>query len=364
MYSISKNNHSEWCGQNVPAQEPLTAIAQTQEPARELTIVENGIYSTLTLSTANLQPVNYLVEGIIGTGLTILAGAPKGGKSCLCMALAHAVGNNELFLGQKVVSGSTLYCTFEDTLSRVKERVSQMKLTPSSKCYVTTQQRTLANGLIDFVCDFRREHPDMVLLILDTLQWVRDSTRKMSYANDVAELAVLKQLSQKLGISIIVVHHTRKGINDGNPLYKVSGTTGLTGTADTILVLDRNINNPKAKLSCVGKDIGAVELDLVFDAAALTYRLANNGESVDKALPEALTRFIGAIISAGGFTGDNSTFAAWLYEHVDPTISVLQMRQLLSANESILISLGIEVSSYRTAQTRGVRISYSGNVTC
>ena len=310
MNSISKNNHPERCGPNVSVQEPFKVIGQAQEPAKKSTIVENGIYSTLTLSVADLPPVAYLVEGIIGSGLTILAGAPKSGKSCLCLALAHAVGNNELFLEQKVVSGSTLYCTFEDTLSRVKERVSQMKLTPSPRCYVTTQQRTLSNGLIDFVCDFRREHPDMVLLIFDTLQWVRDYSKKMSYANDVAELAVLKQLSQELGISIIVVHHTRKGINDGNPLEKVSGTTGLTGTADTILVLDRNINNSKAKLSCVGKDIGAEELDLTFDAATLTYRLANNGESAYKALPESLTRFIGAIISSGGFTGDNSTFAA------------------------------------------------------
>jgi hypothetical protein len=266
-------------------------------------------------------------------------------------------GEIELFLGRKVVSGSTLYCTFEDTLSRVKERVSQMRLTPSPRCYVTTQQRTLANGLIDFVCDFRREHPDMVLLILDTLQWVRDYSKKMSYANDVAELAVLKQLSQELGISIIVVHHTRKGINDGNPLEKVSGTTGLTGTADTILVLDRNINNSKAKLSCVGKDIGAEELNLTFDSDTLTYRMAN--ETNPNIIPQALARFIQSVIADGGFEGDNSAFEAWLRDRVDLNISVSKMRHLTSSHKDMLGSLGITIESQRRGEARGVKVKYT-----
>ena len=360
--SISTNNYPGRCRPNVPAQEPLAAIGQAQEPAKEPTIVGNGIYSTLTLSTADLPPITYLVEGIIGTGLTILAGAPKSGKSCLCMGLAHAIANNGRFLSNQVLCGTVLYCTFEDTLSRVRERVMQMHLEPSPKCYITTQKLTLSSGLEDFVRNFKQAHPDMVLLILDTLQWVRDSSRKMSYGNDVDELAKLKQLSQELKINILLVHHTRKGTSDTDPLEKVSGTTGLTGTADTILVLERNVRSSKAKLSYVGKDIGAEELDLTFDADTLTYHMAN--ETNANIIPQTLARFIKAIIAVSGFEGDNSTFAAWLYEHVDPTISVSQMRQLLSTYESVLLSLGISVNSYRTAHTRGVRISYSGNAAC
>jgi hypothetical protein len=46
----------------------------------------------------------------------------------------------------------------------------------------------------------------------------------------------------KYAVAIVVVHHTRKGGSEGDPFEKVSGTLGLTGAADTTIVLDRDGN--------------------------------------------------------------------------------------------------------------------------
>ena len=315
-------------------------------------------YSTLELCSADLPPVSYLVDNIIGTGLALLAGPPKSGKSCLCMALADAVSNGKPFLNAKATYGEVLYFTFEDTFSRVKERVMQMNLTPSAKCHIITQQYTLANGLLECIRNFKSNHPGLVLVIIDTLQWIRDPSRKMSYGNDVDELATLKQLAHELSVNILVVHHTRKGSADCNPLERVSGTTGLTGTADTILILERSIKSAKAELQCVGKDIGAMDLSLSFEPDTLTFDMSEK-DAYNCALPPQIARLIETVLSTGGFNGSNDEFANWLSEHIDPNISISRMRQLTSQYSEVLKSLGISVKGYRSAATRGVTISYT-----
>lgn len=327
-------------------------------PLRSAPSLSKISYSTLELCNAELPPVSYLVDKIIGSGLSLLAGPPKSGKSCLGMVLADAVANGKPFLRSKATYGEVLYFTFEDTFSRVKERVKQMHLTPSNKFHIVTQQYTLVNGLCECICNFKSAHPGLVLVIIDTLQLIRDPSRKMSYGNDVDELATLKQLAHELGISILAVHHTRKGSAECNPLERVSGTTGLTGTADTILILDRNVRSTKAKLQCVGKDIGAIELDLSFEPDTLTFELSE--KAIDEApLPPQIARLIETVLTSGGFSGDNDEFANWLSEHIDPNISISRMRQLTSQYSAVLTSLGILVTSHRTAAARGVEISYT-----
>lgn len=314
-------------------------------------------YSTLELCNTEFPPVSYLVDGMISTGLALLAGPPKSGKSCICLALADAVSNGKQFLGAKVSSGDVLYFTFEDSFSRVKERVIQMKLTPSDNCHIVTQKCTLANGILECIRSFKSDHPRLVLVVIDTLQWIRDPLRKMSYGNDVDELATLKQLAQELNISILVVHHTRKASRlDSSPLERVSGTNGLTGTADTILLLDRTVKSTKVKLECYGKDIDDVDLDLSFEADTLTFKVSEK-VSGEASLPPQIARLIETVFSTGGFSGNNAEFEQWLHEHIDSTISISRMRQLTSRYSAVLTSLGIEVRGHRTSTTRGTEIS-------
>jgi len=58
------------------------------------------------------------------------------------------------------------------------------------------------------------------------------------YQNDHDALAGLQKLADELGIAVIVNHHDRK--MDAEDIFDtISGTLGLTGAVDTILVLSR-----------------------------------------------------------------------------------------------------------------------------
>lgn len=106
--------------------------------------------------------------------------------------------------------------------------------------------------------------PDLKIVVIDTLQKIREST-DLSYSSDYKELSVLKNLADKLGIAILLVHHTRKNY-DSDPFNMISGTTGLSGCVDGSFVLVENKRGSrKGKLYCVGRDIENLELNVVFE---------------------------------------------------------------------------------------------------
>ena len=59
------------------------------------------------------------------------------------------------------------------------------------------------------------------------------------YAGDYDDVTALKNISDKYGIAVVVVHHVRKLKDVSDPFNEVSGSTGITGAADTNFVLKR-----------------------------------------------------------------------------------------------------------------------------
>ena len=62
----------------------------------------------------------------------------------------------------------------------------------------------------------------------------------------------------------IAVHHLRKEAT-GDPLESVSGTAGITGSADTILVLKREPKDSLGLLYVRGRDVPEAEIPMQFD---------------------------------------------------------------------------------------------------
>ena len=76
--------------------------------------------------------------------------------------------------------------------------------------------------------------PKIGLIVIDTLQKIR----RMSYANDYRDIGVLKELADKQGVAILLVHHLLKQ-HDDDPMNMVSGTTGITGAVDSSFALTK-----------------------------------------------------------------------------------------------------------------------------
>ncbi len=101
------------------------------------------------------------------------------------------------------------------------------------------------------------------LIVIDTLQMVRNE-KDCGYGADYKELSILKSLADKLAITILLVHHTRK-CYDSDPFNMISGSTGISGCVDGSMVLLKSKRGSReAKLYCVGRDIENQEYRVLF----------------------------------------------------------------------------------------------------
>lgn len=325
------------------------------------------VVSTAWLMSAVFPPTEHVVQDMVGAGLSLLGGAPKTGKSAFAFQLADAVAAGHLFLGRRTLNGDVLYIAMEDTFARLRERMVMMGLEASEHLYVMTECPQLDNGFATLISDFKQMHPDLVLVIVDTLQWlVQDSGRQLSYARDVNTLRKLKALCLELDVNILLIHHTNK--NDfAKGIQRISGTSGLTGTADTLLVLERSLNSSNATLSFVGKDISAGQLRLRM-SDHLVFSVTDEKPDLRR-LPKELERFCVVVEEEGGYCGSNPSFAHWLEEHecVSPSlrtaegdVDVAKFRRMARQYERELAARGITIATDgRTASTRSTRVTYT-----
>ena len=174
-----------------------------------------------------------VIENLLYTGAYILAGAPKIGKSFLVAQIAHHVSSGQDLWGYKVHQGTVLYLALEDDYARLQKRLSQMfGMEGSEDFYLATKSKSLHDGLERQLVTFVTEHKDARLIIIDTLQKVREvGGDKFSYASDYEIVTKLKAFSDKYGICFLVVHHTRK-MESSDSFDMISGTNGLLGAAD------------------------------------------------------------------------------------------------------------------------------------
>ncbi|SFT21980.1 AAA family ATPase [Methylobacterium sp. yr668] len=214
-----------------------------------------------------LPPIRYIVPMIFAEGLTLFGGKPKLGKSWFLLGTAIAVAMGGVALGNiEVEQGDVLYLALEDNKRRLQKRLSQLLPTGKKpeRLHYDLECRRLDDGGLEDIRDWIESRPDPRLVIVDVLNKVRPAMKGNEgiYDYDVRSLAGLQALAAEFGIAIVVVHHTRKAEAE-DPFDCLSGSTGLTGTADTTLVLARNSQG--TTLYGRGRDIEEVERALTFD---------------------------------------------------------------------------------------------------
>ena len=229
-----------------------------------------------TLMSQPLTPLNFVVDTLLSQGLHILAGSPKVGKSWLALWLAVTVAKGEAVWGMGVNQGTTLYLCLEDSTLRIQNRLFEITEDAPASVHFTTNSDTLGKGLEEQLRAFLSEHPDTVLVIIDTLQMIRGTGYDNTYANDYRDLSALKRIADAHGIAILLIHHLRK-MNDDDPMNMISGTTGLSGATDSNFVLRKSQRRENtATLYCTGRDIPYRELALEFDGEDHVWKLLSD----------------------------------------------------------------------------------------
>ena len=239
-----------------------------------------------TLMTMPLKPINFIVENLLSEGLHILAGSPKVGKSWLALWLSVAVSKGEDVWGNKVKQGDTLYLCFEDSQIRIQNRLFDITDEATKAVNFCTENVLLGGELEDRIVTFITEHPDTVLIIIDTLQMIRNTSKDNNYASDYSDLTILKKLADKYGIAILLIHHLRKE-NDKDPFNRISGTTGIQGAVDSSFILvEETRGSGVATLSCVGRDIDYREIKLKRDEDNVWQVVSDSFENHDLLLDD------------------------------------------------------------------------------
>lgn len=228
------------------------------------------------LMAMQFAPIRYVVDGYIAEGLTVLAGAPKIGKSWMALNIAVAVASGKPAFGTVPCShGDVLYLALEDNPRRLRSRMVKMGIqTPPERLTFCTSWPSLADGAVSEIETWAKAVENPVLVIVDVLAKVRDASngRDSAYDADYRTLTGLQELAGKLGIAILPLHHTRK-MDADDPFDSVSGTRGLTGAADTVLVLKRDIGTARTVLYGRGRDIEEIETAFEFDRDIGTWQV-------------------------------------------------------------------------------------------
>ncbi len=241
-----------------------------------------------TLLSTPMDKTLFVVDGLIPQGLSVLSGSSKIGKSWLMLWLSLQVARGQPMWEFETHKSDVLYLCLEDTYARIQNRLYKITDEAPSELRITTTSFQIGNGLEQQIEKYLSDYPDTKLVIIDTFQKVRDSKRTGGkngmYAGDYDDVSALKNISDKYSIAVVVVHHVRKLKDVSDPFNEVSGSTGITGAADTNFVLKRSRANESGTLLATGRDIEYQELTLKFNSHSHLWELVERKNTEDIAV--------------------------------------------------------------------------------
>ena len=246
-----------------------------------------------TLLVNPLGTVEYIIEDILPVGLHLFCGASKIGKSWLMLKMCLQVSKGEPIWNLKTKQCDVLYLCLEDTLARIQSRLFKITDEANDKLQFAISTNKISNGLIIQLEQYIQQKPNTKLIVIDTLQKVRNQSNNISYANDYGDISILKEFADKYKIAIIIVHHIRKQ-NDSDVFNKVSGTNGIMGSSDTTFILEKKSRTDStATLYITGRDVEYQEFILRFNNCnwELISR-ANQLELEESQIPDVIFKII------------------------------------------------------------------------
>ena len=297
-----------------------------------------------------------IVDSLLYSGLYLFVGSPKIGKSFLMAQLAYHIRTGTPIWNYKVNKGTVLYLALEDDYSRLQKRLYQMFGTDSAdNLYLSVSASQLNDGLDKQLESFITKHTDTKLIIIDTLQKVREVSSDYSYSNDYEIISRLKKFADNNKICMILVHHTRKQKSDDS-FDMISGTNGLLGAADGAFVLQKEKRTANAAtLEISGRDQQDQKLYLNRNPDNLIWELDRTETELWKEPPEPLLQVISQKFSESSpaWQGSPTELVSWLGVDMKPNALSLK----LNINAARLFNeYGIRYSNRHTHSGRVITL--------
>ena len=194
-------------------------------------------------------PIEWLIEEWIGTsGLHLIAGAPKTGKSLLMAQMALAIGSGEptLFLQRRLKRARILLLELEGSESSLLSRMTRI---------ATERDLPISRGEVTFAV-----RPDLVLprdierlrdvveetgaeaLFIDPLAMISPGMAENDSGAMVALMHALGEIAKER--AIILLAHTskppavRSSDEARDPFHSIRGSSALFGAVDSAAILE------------------------------------------------------------------------------------------------------------------------------
>ena len=322
-------------------------MQQATDPAYMHTISLNELYEQVYASRPPL------IDGLLCSGTYLFVGAPKMGKSFLMAQLAYHVSLGRPLWGYNVRQGTVLYLALEDEYRRLQERLFRMfGVEGTDELHFATSVKQLGGGLQEQLDRFVRDHPNTKLIIIDTLQKVRENGGdRYSYANDYDIVGQLKDFADQRGICLLLVHHTRKQQAD-DKFDMISGTNGLLGAADGAFMLQKEKRTGNAAtLDVSGRDQQDQKLHLVRNPEKLIWELESVETELWKEPPDPILEAVAKMMTDQSWTGTPSQLVEVLEFDIQPNALTKRLNVKASQLEN---EYGIHYESKRTHAGRRI----------
>jgi replicative DNA helicase len=228
-------------------------------------------------------PEDWFVDELITTGLTIISGSPKVGKSFMALQLAQALDFGGCFLEKfKTRKCDVLYCALEDTPKRIQKRLQKQGFTVFNGSRLETKRRTVGS-----LRAFLKANPNFRVVIVDTMQKMLQVEKGNGYSDSVMATAPLKSIADDLDVAIIAITHNRKGCEiDMDHVESIIGSIGFAATADTAITMRRKRGESQANIKVTGRDVEDAAYTLSWNADICSWSVAER-VAMKPALPEA-----------------------------------------------------------------------------
>ncbi len=226
------------------------------------------------LLAKDIPPVHFVIPGLLpATGLAVVGGAPKMGKSLMMTDLGLAISGGGRFLNVFDVGiREVLYLCLEDTEQRMQERIKKMQpdCPGSGRIHLAFNWDDKGVGALSHLGSFLDSHLNIKMVIIDTISRFSKSLAGGQYSKQYEEFAELKKFADTRNILIMIVHHLRKSKSD-DPFEMLYGSNAMSGAADLIWILQRERSENCADLIISGRDVPDQTLPLQLVESLLTW---------------------------------------------------------------------------------------------
>jgi len=251
----------------------------------------------------------WLIEGLWSDdAVGIIGGEPKCCKSFLALDVAVAVATGQPCLDRFAVArrGRVLLYAAEDALHVVRARLQGIALARGTTLdQLDIHVITVPSLRLDIEQDCARLRQTVAqlrprLLVLDP--FVRLHRRDENLSGEVAPLlAFLRDLQRRWSVSVIVVHHARKGAGSMRAGQALRGSSEFHAWGDSNLYLRRPGGGERISLQVehrAAPPVGPLSLELVANDDALALAVLDTPAQEDAPNPQPADRVLAALSEA------------------------------------------------------------------